>query len=197
MWGSPGAPKTEVTNSMCSSRRRSRCYIYIYIYIHTYDCIYIYIYIQLCVYVRPLDMIQKRSEKCAAASYALTLKPLTLERRGGPRGRMPFELCARRRSRSPPPSDSAPRPVGLLRSRAGGIPRVAPGRAACPAQVRLPRGHGAGGAQCSRVESRRDSLLAAQPAVRSAEAVVHFTDRGQQPTPLVRATWGSVRGACS
>ena len=29
-------------------------------------------------------MIQKRSEKCAAASYALTLKPFTLEWRRGP-----------------------------------------------------------------------------------------------------------------
>ena len=82
-------------------------YVCIYRYIYIYTYIYIYIYI----YVRPLDMIQKRSEECAAASYALTLKPFTLERRWGPRGRMPFELCARRRSRSPPPSDSAPRPV--------------------------------------------------------------------------------------
>ena len=82
-------------------------------------------------YVRPLDMIQKRSEKCAAASYALTLKPFTLERRGGPRGRMPFELCARRRSRSPPPSDSAPRPV---------VADCDPGTAGAPAwpQVALP-----------------------------------------------------------
>ena len=45
-----------------------------------YDLYVTYIHI----YVRPLDMIQKRSEKCAAASYALTLKPFTLERRRGP-----------------------------------------------------------------------------------------------------------------
>ena len=81
---------------------------------------------------------------------------------------------------------------GWLRPRAGGIPRVASGRAARPAQGRLPRGHGAGGAQCSRVESRRDTLLAAQPTVGGAAAVVHFTDAGQQPTPVARATWGSV-----
>ena len=55
-------------------------YVCIYRYIYIYTYIYIYIYI----YVRPLDMIQKRSEECAAASYALTLKPFTLERRRGP-----------------------------------------------------------------------------------------------------------------
>ena len=84
---------------------------------------------------------------------------------------------------------------GRLRLRVRRSPRVASGRAACSPQGRLPRGHGAGGVQCSRVESRRDSLLAAKSAVRSAAAVVHFTDRGQQPTPLARANWGSVRGA--
>ena len=114
--------------------------IHIYIYIHTYIHIYIYIYthhislsiyIYIYIYVRPLDMIQKRSEKCAAASHALTLKPFTLEGGGVLRGRMPFELCARRRSRSPPPFDSAPRPV------VAGCDSGPPGAPAWP-QVALP-----------------------------------------------------------
>ena len=46
-------------------------------------CIFVF-YVYVFIYVHPLDMIQKRSEKCAAASYALTPKPFILERRRGP-----------------------------------------------------------------------------------------------------------------
>ena len=145
--------------------------------------------------VRPLDMIQKRSEKCAAASHALTLKPFTLEWKG-----VSGDAC---HSGSAPVVAPAPPPLqifasacgGRLRLWASGGPCVACGRAARPPQGRLQRGHGTGGAQCPRVESRRDSLLAAEPAVRSPASVVHITDCVPQPAPLARACGEPVRSA--